>query len=318
MKSPFLSVFERHPLWGVILGSLMISFSAVFVKMVSVSPDTAAFYRVFFGGAGLAVLSVIMREPQRFPKVAILLLLAAAASLALDLVSWHRSIALVGPGLATILINFQVFLVALWGCVFNKEPLRPRLPVAMILALVGLWLLVGADMGKDGHVGGVLWGLLAAVGFGAYILFVRASQCVENKLAPMSNMAVASLATAALLAIYCQAKGATLAIPNWVDGGWLLAYGLVSQCIGWLLISQGLPHLPASIGGLTILIMPTFSFIWDILFFARPTGFWGLCGAVLAIGAIKMGISTPRANSRERGGMMQESVGAGKNRGRTA
>jgi drug/metabolite transporter (DMT)-like permease len=290
----FLDFFQRRPLLSVMLGSLMISFSAVFVKMVSVSPDTAAFYRVFFGGAGLAVLSLVMREPLKIYGGAMLLLLGAAISLSVDLCSWHRSIALVGPGLATILINFQVFLVALWGRVADKEHLPPRVPLAMALALAGLWLLVGGDaQAGESNLQGVVFGIVAAVGFAGYILFIRASQSRERRLPPMSNMAVASLGTALLLGLYCEQTGISLAIPNVVDGVWLLAYGLVSQCVGWLLISQGLPHLPASVGGLTILIMPTFSFIWDIIFFSRPTGFWGVCGAVLAIGAIRMGMARP-------------------------
>lgn len=290
----FLAFFQRRPLLSVMLGSLMISFSAVFVKMVSVSPDTAAFYRVFFGGAGLVALSLVMREPLMVHGGALLLLLGAAVSLSVDLCSWHRSIALVGPGLATILINFQVFLVALWGRMADKEHLPPRVPLAMALALVGLWLLVGGDAKAGGHnLLGVLYGLVAAVGFAGYILFIRASQSRELRLPPMGNMAVASLGTALILGLYCSQMGISLAIPSAVDGAWLLAYGLVSQCVGWLLISQGLPHLPASVGGLTILIMPTFSFIWDIAFFSRPTGFWGVCGAVLAIGAIRMGMSRP-------------------------
>lgn len=295
MIDSFLDAMERRPLVSVVVGSLMISFSAVFVKLVSVGPDTAAFYRVFFGGAGLALLSLAMREPLRFYPGALALLGAAAISLAIDLTAWHRSIALVGPGLATICINFQVFIVALVGWAVYRETLRPRMAAGMCLALVGLWLLAGVDVvHTTDTVWGVSWGLLAALGFGAYILFVRASQDRPRKMAPVGNMAVASLATAALLAIFCTAGGTSLAIPTLWDGAVLLTYGLVSQGIGWLLISIGLPRVKASVGGLTILIMPTFSFIWDILFFSRPTGFWGFCGAVLAITAIRLGLGGQR------------------------
>ncbi|MBG0774883.1 MAG: DMT family transporter [Desulfovibrionaceae bacterium] len=299
MLARFLTLLSRHPLSSVVAGSLMISFSAVFVKLVSVSPDTAAFYRVFFGGAGLLGLSLCLRERQRFPLRAVLLLVAAALSLGLDLTTWHRSIALVGPGLATICINFQVFLVALWGCAVHKEPLRLRVLVAMPMALLGLWLLVGVDTaGGPPSLPGVLLGLVAAAAFAAYILCIRASQSMADRLEPMSNMAVASLATAALLGAACGARGVSLAIPDLENGAWLLAYGLVSQGAGWLMISQGLPRLPASVGGVTILIMPTFSFIWDILFFARPTGLLGIVGAVLAIGAIWLGVSGPGAQAQ--------------------
>jgi len=37
----------------------MISFSPVWVKLVSVSPTTSGFYRVFFGGAALALYLIV-------------------------------------------------------------------------------------------------------------------------------------------------------------------------------------------------------------------------------------------------------------------
>ena len=300
MRTTPLLLLQRHPLCSVMLGSLMISFSAVFVKLTTVAPDTAAFYRVFFGGLGLGLLSLLLREPLVFPVRAMCLLIVAALSLSLDLSSWHRSIILVGPGLATILINFQVFFVSIWGASVQGERLPWRVAAGGVLALVGIWFLVSSN-GSEIQISeetwpGVLWGLLAAVAFAAYILSIRASQAIPVRLAPLSNMAVASLATAALLAGYSIVIGNSLAIPTPEDGILLLAYGIVSQCAGWLLISQGLPHLPASVGGLSILVMPTFSLVWDILFFDRPMTLWGMCGAIMAILAIRLGIISSSDN----------------------
>lgn len=291
------------PLLYVVAGSVMISFSAVFVKLVSVGPDTAAFYRVLFGGLALAALALgRMARPR--PGWGVLALLGGAAvSLALDLVAWHRSIALVGPGLATILINFQVFVLALWGRAVGREPLPGRVLLAIPLALAGLWLLVGAGLDVDSEtLWGVGLGLWAAVCFGAYILFIRASQSAPKRLDAVSNMALASLATAVCLGLLCLGRGQSLAISGLRDGVWLAAYGLVSQGLGWLLISRGLPNLPAWLGGITILIMPTLSFVWDILFFGRPIGAWEVCGALLALGGIWLGVS---GRSRDPGALVR-------------
>jgi drug/metabolite transporter (DMT)-like permease len=38
--------------------------------------------------------------------------------------------------------------------------------------------------------------------------------------------------------------------------GWLALLALVSQTLGWLLITSSLPHLPASISSLVLLLQP--------------------------------------------------------------
>lgn len=288
-----LPALPRSPLCNVVLGGVMISFSAVFAKLAQVEPDVAAFYRVFVGGAALALVSVLQRKALTLPRAVLPWSLAAALCLALDLACWHRSIQAVGPGLATILINFQVFVLAIAGRIVHKEPLSPRLLVAAPLALAGLWLLAGVKVdGADGAMlPGVLLGLAAAAWFGGYTFLVRVSQTVPQAVDPVPGMAVISLATAVPLALICFAGGHSLAIPSAMDGTWLILYGVVSQGLGWLLISRGLPGVSASVAGLAILIMPTLSFIWDILLFGRPAGPLSLIGAVMALAAIRLGMS---------------------------
>jgi len=67
---------------------------------------------MLFGGLLLAGLLVWRGERPALGR-AMPWVLAAAAAFALDLVFWHRSILAVGTGLATLLANFQVFLVAI-------------------------------------------------------------------------------------------------------------------------------------------------------------------------------------------------------------
>ncbi len=56
-----------------------------------------------------------------------------------------------------------------------------------------------------------------------------------------------------------------------------------------MLITRGLPHVQAGTAGLLILLQPTLAFVWDIVFFARPTTLVDVAGAVLALGAIYLG-----------------------------
>jgi drug/metabolite transporter (DMT)-like permease len=277
------------------MGGVMISFSAIFVRLTRAEPDVAAFYRTFVGGLFLVLVSMARKESLRVSARILPWVLSAGVCLVLDLLFWHRSIGLVGPGLATILINFQVFVLAVVGWMFFSETLPKRVFVAIPLALMGLWFLVGVDLHvlSSGIWLGMALGLGAAFWFGLYTLQVRISQSFPEASGGAPNVAIISLTSAALLACVCWFQGESLGIATVGNGVWLLLYGLVCQGLGWLLIATGLPHVPAFVAGMAILIMPTLSFVWDILFFARPTGPMGVLGAVLALTSIWMGVKSP-------------------------
>jgi drug/metabolite transporter (DMT)-like permease len=307
---PYLRRFFASPVARVMAGGVMISFSAVFARLTTVEPDVAAFYRTFVGGLFLVGLSLYRKESLRLPRRVLPWAVGAGVSLVLDLVFWHRSISVVGPGLATILINFQVFVLAVAGWICFSEQVPKRLLVAVPMALTGLWLIVGVDVAglPPNTVLGILLGLGAAFWLGMYTLTVRIARSIPGSPGSAPSVAVISLTSALLLAGVCLYQGQSLGIPTVRDGLWLFLYGLVSQGIGWLLIAGGLPNVPAFVAGMAILIMPTLSFIWDILLFQRPTGPMGVFGAVLALAAIRLGVSggkqAPKCESSgcERGG----------------
>lgn len=282
----------------VMLGATMISFSAVLVKLTTIDATTITFYRVFFGGVFLAIVALLRRESFRGSAKLYGFLLLCGVIFALDLECWHRSISYIGPGLATILANFQVFFLALAGILLFKEPSSWRLWLAIPSAIVGLWLLLGIDASAlpPGAMTGVALALATALWYASYLLMLRQSQRQLLRLKPVTNMALVSLATALVVgaATLFRGEAGLLAPPVGRDLLIMLTYGVGPQALGWLLISTGLPRLSASLAGLTILLQPTLSFTWDILFFHRPTGPLGVLGATLAIGAIYMGLTGGR------------------------
>jgi len=126
---------------------------------------------------------------------------APAAGFAADLIQWHRSILWVGPGIATLLTNFQVFLMALTGLAFYRErPGRGLLP-GMLLAMVGLWLLVGAhwSLFDARHRLGVWLGLASGVAYTLYLLSFRRALSGHTALSAAQFLGLMSLLSALLL-----------------------------------------------------------------------------------------------------------------------
>lgn len=281
-------------------GATLISFAPVFVRLVDVPPTTSAYYRTLLGGLMLILLVKARGGRLLSGRAALAALAAAGLFFALDLWAWHRSIWYVGPGLATLLANFQVFGLALAGLLLYRERPRPALWVAIPMALVGLAMIVGFDwsaLGRD-YRWGIVYGLVTALAYAGYLLCLRSARMRARGVTPAGDLAVASLVCAALLWLAAAAEPVSLAIPTLADGALLVAYALVAQVLGWVLISGSLGRVPAATVGLLLLLQPTLAFVWDVLFFDRSFGLREGAGASLALVAIYLG-SRPRASGQD-------------------
>ncbi|MEI6509773.1 MAG: DMT family transporter [bacterium] len=282
---------RRMAMLQVTLGAMLISFSPVFVKLVQVGPATAAFYRMFFGGIILLVILLVRRERVSAGWGTLGLALLAGLFFALDLSLFHQSILYVGPGLSTLLGNCQVFFLAAFGILVYRERPGWLYLLSLPLAVVGIFLIVGGDwQGLSAQFKIGIWlSLGGAFCYATYLLLMGRPQARAGALSPLANLTIICWITIPILGGGSLLQGQSLAIPDLRTGGLLLAYAIGSQVIGWWLISHGLPALDASRAGLLLLLQPALAFLWDILFFQRPTTIVEGLGAALTIWAIYMG-----------------------------
>lgn len=291
-----------HALVQLVLGAVLISFSGVWVKLSHVSPTVSAFYRVFIGGVILLIVALLRRELRWQGGRFLLLNLFCGVFFAADLILYHYSIHYVGPGLGTILPNFQVFLLAIVSMVFLKEAVRPMALFAMPLAVVGLFFIVGIDwqmLDRDYRIG-LLCGLGAAFCYTGVLLQLRKLQAEQRGSTGFSVLMTVSLTTAVLIAVEVLRTGDTFRIPDSQTLLALLALGLCSQVLGWILITKALPHLRPSLSGLVLLLQPAFSFVWDVLLFKRPTSALNWLGVMIALAAIYFGATARTAPQSQR------------------
>jgi drug/metabolite transporter (DMT)-like permease len=280
-----------NPLLRLFAGATFISFSPVWVKLADVSPTASGFYRLAIGGVALAMVLVVSGRRLHFSNRAWQILVVAAIFFALDIWLFHRSIIIVGPGLATLLSNFQVFFMMLAGVLLLGQRPHVLQLIAIPLALFGLGLIVGFDwnaLSSDYRIG-VILGLLAALFYAGYMLLMRAARRDSSDPLPVREVAIISLGSALILGIAALAEGESLMIPSIVDAVWLFNYGLFSQCLGLLLIASSLRVVTTTQAGIALLLQPTLSFTWDVLFFDRPMTTIELVGAVLTLFAIYLG-----------------------------
>lgn len=276
----------------VLAGAVLISFAAVFVSLSGVASAPAAFYRLVIGSAALMALAVLRGERLRLEPRFVAYVLLAGLSFAADLVVWHLSIYRVGPGIATLLPNFQVILMMFAGWLIWRERLTWRVTLAVGLAVGGLILLLMAapEAGHLRFLDGIAYGLGAAIAYTAYLLFLRLAGGSASRQAPAFFIGLVSIVAAVGAGSWVVIRGESFHVAFGMAWLWLAFYGLGCQALGWLLISTGLPRMPAALAGLLLLLQPTLTFAWDHLIFGRRFTLLELAGAALALVGLYLGL----------------------------
>ena len=289
-----------------VAGALAIAFSGILVRLADVPPSTAAFYRCAYALPPLAVLA--LWERRRFgPRARGQVLLAWLAGMlfAADLILWHHSIAAVGAGLATVLGNTQVVLVgvAAWA-VLGERPER-RLLVAIPIVLVGVVLIsgvIGADAYGDDPALGVLFGVLTAFAYSGFLLVLRAGNRDTRR--PAGPLFDATLVAALGSLAAGWPLGELELRPTWPEHAWLVALALSSQVLGWLLISVSLPRLPAAVTSVVLTLQPVCSVVLAVILIDEAPSTVQVAGMAVVLA----GILAATLGTRERGSEAAEAV----------
>lgn len=284
----------------VAAGAVMISFAAIFTRLADVAPTTSGFYRMFFGALAFGLLLATRPEMRAGVMRDWTGSFLIAAFFAADIWFWHRSIFYIGPGLATLLANFQVFMLTLIGVLWLRERVGWRFASGLGLATAGLWLLFGRDwalLPPDYRLG-VIFGLLTALAYGCYLLSLRGLQIRHPAIRPEARLAQVTICCGLMLAMLNVIEGHSFVIPDPQSLLSLIALGVFCQVLGWLLITRGMPFLPAAIVGLLLLLQPTLSIFWDMLIFALRINAIQTAGAALALVGIYFGFRSAARRKR--------------------
>jgi len=289
MKRSLIVVFQK-PIVRLFIGTICISLAPIFIKASNMPPDSSAFYRMLFAGLSIGFLLSLGREKIICSKKQILFLAGGGFFLALDFMCWHRSIHLIGPGVATLLTNLQVFFTAAFSFLLFRQRVTRLFIFSVPVAFCGLYLITGADFGAlAGYQAlGITLGLLSALFYSGYILFLHRTM-KSSVLGAKPSMFVVSLSSTALLALTAPINGASFVIPDLATLGTLLGVGILSTTLGWTLISSSMRAVPVTTAGLVLLLQPTLAFIWEVLLFDKPVVLLETVGVLLILAAIYCG-----------------------------
>jgi drug/metabolite transporter (DMT)-like permease len=292
-------VNERPVLAGV-LGALVIAFSAILVRLAEVAPATSAFFRCAYAVPVLALLAWI--ERRRYgprPHRERLITLGAGLIFAADLVFWHYSIAAVGAGLATVLGNTQVVLVAALAWLALGERPSNRTLAAIPVVFMGVVLIsgvVGAGAYGEDPVLGVIYGVLTAISYAVFLLILRHGNADLRR--PAGPLFDATLVAAAGCAVTGVAIGDIDWAPDLEAQAWLALLAVSSQVLGWLLISISLPRLPAALTSILLMLQPVCTvFLGAVLLSEAPSAIQ-LSGVAIVLAGVAFATLQPTSRKR--------------------
>ncbi len=280
-------VLGARPRASAVVGAAFIAFSGIFFRYSGASPTTATVFRC---GLALPVLFVLLLYEDRRvgprDRRARTFAVAAGFFFAFDLLLWMGAVLQVGAGLATVLANLQVVIVALAGWVLLGERPSNRtlgaIPVVVLGAACISGVLEKGAYGADPGLG-VLLGLAAAAAYSAYLLLIRRGSRDGRVFGPLFDASAASPATALVVGLDL---GDLILAPTWPMHGWLLVVALTSQVAGYGLINVSLPRLPAAVTSLLLLVQPVVTVVAAAILLGEAPSPLQLVGVALILGGL--------------------------------
>jgi drug/metabolite transporter (DMT)-like permease len=296
-----------QPVLTATLGAACISSSAILVTLAHVGAITTAFFRCALALPVLVPLAVL--EQRRLgprPPARRAYAMLAGLFLAIDLVLWNHAISDVGAGVATVLGNLQVLFVGVFAWLVLRERLERRFLIMLPVVLAGVVLVSGMLGGTAAGLhplGGIGFGVGTSAAYACFLLILRSTSGHAPHVAgPLADVTVG--ATVGVVMLGLIAGGLQLDIP-WPSFGWLLTLALLSQTVGWLLITSALPRLPAAISSLLLLLQPAAAMVLaDIVLGERPT-LVQVGGAVLVCVGVLYVARTPGDTGTAQSGTLQ-------------
>ncbi len=283
----------------VLIGAFLISFSPIFVSLSDLQPTVSAFYRVFIGSIFLGV--IVALNYQRYEDKFLInrYLVLACFFFALDLWFWHRSILYIGPGMSTLIVNFQIFIIPLLSYfIFNLVPNRYQI-LAIFLGAFGLYLTLGygGSFSSENIRLGLIFGILTAFAYSAYILSLKKNDLEDSaRISPVISLLCISAISALILFVAVKFEGESLAINSAHNLFSMLAYGIMSHVFGWYMIILGLKTITATTAGIILISQPIFSLVWEYLIFSRVINSIEIIGISIVVLAMITCVSSERSD----------------------
>ncbi len=136
---PVKEVSHGKAVLVLLIGTLFLSGTPLWVKAANMDPATQAFLRVALAFLMLLPFGINeIKKKQALPRTGIILAAVSGLFLGVDFTCWNYSIFLIGSGVAAILLNLQVVIVPMLTAVIDKFRLPKSFAFILPIMIVGV------------------------------------------------------------------------------------------------------------------------------------------------------------------------------------
>lgn len=298
----------RQAFLAVILASVCIGFSAIFVRLADVGPAAIGFWRLVFALGPTLIWAYAEQRTLRATRAAggitgpvrlftgrqFALSVLAGLFFAADLIAFHVGLFHTTTANALLLGNLAVVFVLVFGWICLGERPTRGLIAALVLALAGTALIIsrsaGASVDDAASVFGDALCIVAAGCYAGYMLVTRLLRRGGEHAATALGGGMASLIASASGAVFCLAwalAAGEIIVPHTLQG--LLAViglGLVAHATGQGLTTFALGRLPAGLISVVLLLQIVVGTTLAALLFGEIPSLMVILGGLLVVAGV--------------------------------
>jgi drug/metabolite transporter (DMT)-like permease len=285
---------QVSPRWVLLPAVTAVATASLFIRLASVPPVAAAFWRAAVAGSVFLfsfAIPTVRRQWQALPLKTVLAVGAATFIIALHNILFISSLAYTSVAAAVVLTSTQPIFTAFFGRLFIHERVSSRSVVGLVGAMTGIAIL-SLSKGGQTTLKGNLLAIAAAITVAAFALCARRLRQHTPIVPFMFTVHVASVIYLFLFAALFAVPLSGFSVPSWRA---LLLLGLVPTLIGHTLLNYSIGYLKAYLVGLAIIGEPVGATILAALFLGEIPSLQTAIGGVLIIASILFAISEKEA-----------------------
>ncbi len=247
------------------------------VSSGDITAEMFALLRVVSGAVVLAVLVILQGGTLRARPN-----LWAVLGLTAYLVGFSQAYIALDAGLGALILFGGVQITMFAGAVVMGERVQATRWIGMVMALAGLFWIVGGVATQGVALLSVAFMAIAAVGWGVYSLIGRG---LAN---PLQATALNFLWSAPLVAVTLLAGGAEA--PGGFGIAMALLSGAVTSALGYALWYSLLPQLTASLAGVAQLSVPVIATLAGVILLGEALTTQIVLGSLVVIAGIALSL----------------------------
>lgn len=276
----------------------------------SFDPLPVAVYRSLLAAIALAVAVGVVRRrastaetgaaadrPRPLIRAGHLMLIAALGG-PIFLGGMNLAVAGVGPTIASFVAGLYAVLAALFAPFLLRERLRSRTLAGLLAALVGTALLAELDLGGS-SLGGIAWGLLAAVSFALFLVLSRKWSRPDGFDAltiTLANMTATAVVLGAIVIV--SSPGSIAPKPIVTEAVLAVAWLALIAAAGQAFAVGAVRLLPASRSSAFLLLNPIAATILSVLLLGQVPTPVQILGGLLVLAGIAVATVLPGGATR--------------------